>query len=137
MVSEVKRKEAEEKRKQLLEDGMKSKKLNKEFFIAFEKLNNERLYRFYTDTTSGTFQNLLNFLVLVDLKLKDFYGKKKAYNSGKVHNMMEEMFRDPTEAQVKTIEKIHKAVKKLDKDTEYLDDFHFSRILDGKSFYVY
>jgi hypothetical protein len=135
MISKVKKKEMEADRDELADKKLKSKKLNKQFFKAFEKLNNERLYPYYTDTASITFQNMLNFFTYVDLKLKDYYGRKPKYNKSAVHYLMEFMFPEPTEAQVKTIEKLNKAMKKL-KDSEYIENLHFKALLDGKYFFV-
>ena len=104
----------EEKREIQRHKKMSEPKLDKKILAAFNKLNNKNCYAFFGDEDNSTHQNLMDFLNLLEKKCEYRYGKSKKYKASDVIPLLEELFREPTDRQVKTLNAINRYLKKED-----------------------
>ena len=55
-------------------------KLDEQILESFRKLNNKSCYDFLDDTESKSFQNMLDFMTLMEKRCEREYGRKKKYS---------------------------------------------------------
>ena len=108
-------------------------KLDDRILAAFDKLNNKKCYDFLDDEKSRTFQNLLDFLTLLEKKCERRYGHRYKYSKSEVEDILIQLFHGPTDTQAKTIRKINKKFKKNKYNLEELYGFKFEALLTGKN----
>ena len=122
----------EERREIQRHKKMSEQKLEKKILAAFSKLNNKNCYAFFDDDENSTHQNLMDFLNLLEKKCENRYGKAKKYKAADVLPVLEEIFREPTERQIKTLNAINRYIKK--KDDVDLGFYKITKLFKGKDY---
>ena len=112
-------------------------KLDEQILESFRKLNNKSCYDFLDDTESKSFQNMLDFMTLMEKRCEREYGKKKKYSKEDVEYILCVLFPNPTETQAKTIRKMNKVFKKNKKQLDEFYEFKFTALLSGKNIPTY
>ena len=122
----------EEKREIQRHKKMSENKIDKKILSAFNKLNNKNCYAFFGDEDNSTHQNLMDFLNLLEKKCENRYGKAKKYKASDVLPMLEEIFREPTDRQIKTLNAINRYLRKED-DVD-LGFYKITKLFKGKDY---
>lgn len=120
------------KRNYMQETKLKDKKISKHLHKIFNKLNNSVYYKYYTDTDSKSFQNVLDFFTLLEKKCRSEYGKKSKYRKSEVEFVIRDEFPNLTDRGCRTIVELNKLLKKR-KNLEFAN-FKFNGIMKGKVF---
>lgn len=111
------------------------KKLDKKIIDVFRKLNNRSTYKYIGETDSGTHQNLMDFCSLLvkacDKKYPDS-GNGKKYSKEHVGWIIADLFPNPTEVQIETLDKLNKYIKK-EKDIDLMM-YPIKGLFPGKSY---
>lgn len=114
---------------------MKSTKLSKKVLDVFRKLNNRNSLKFLDDTSSGTYQNLLDLCNFLQKMCIKEYGPKASYSKKKVGKIIYSLFPNPTDNQVYMLDKLNKYFKKSkDYDVSLYD---LEGLFPGKSYSRY
>lgn len=116
-LSRVKQLEREDQRQNDSLKKTKSKKVQKKIIDCFRKLNNRSCYKFLGDEESSTHQNLLDFCNLLAKECANRYGKQKSYSKTDVGMIIYDLFPEPTDIQMETLDKLNKFIRKK-KDIE-------------------
>jgi hypothetical protein len=122
----------EEKREIQRHKKMSESKLDKKLMQAFNKLNNKNCYAFFADEENATHQNLMDFLNLLEKRCEARYGKSKKYKAKEVLEVLEELWSDPTDRQVKTLNAINRYLKK-EEDVD-LGFYKITKLFKGKDY---
>lgn len=131
-LSERKKQSYDLNRNYIQETKIKDKKISKQLHKIFNKLNNSAYYKYYTDTDSKSFQNVLDFFTLLEKKCRSEYGKKSKYKKSEVEFVIRDEFPKLSDRGCQTIVELNKLLKKR-KKLEFAD-FKFNGIIKGKTF---
>lgn len=126
----------EEERETLKTKEVKESKLDKKLKKALKKLNSKDVYAFFGDEDNKTHHNLLTFLTLIEKRCKKRYGKtkkSKPYSKKKVFWVLRELWDEPTERQVKTLNAINRHIQKKDEKAKYAE-FRIKGLFKGKDY---
>lgn len=135
-VSEKQKAMLEEERDVLKTKEVKEGKLDKKLKKVFKKLNSKDVYAFFGDEDNKTHHNLLTFLTLIEKRCKKRYGKVKKgkpYSKKKVFWVLRELWDEPTDRQVKTLNAINRHIQKKDEKAKYAE-FKIKGLFKGKDY---
>jgi hypothetical protein len=122
----------EEKRAIQRMKKMSETKLDKKLLAAFDKLNNKNCYAYFGEEESSSFQNIMDFLNFLEKKCEGRFGKAKKYKASQVLPLLDEVFIDPTDRQVKTLNAINRYLKKeRDNDSGF---YKITKLFKGKDY---
>lgn len=122
----------EEKREIQRHKKMSVQKMDKKIISAFSKLNNKNCYAFFSDEDNSTHHNLMDFLNLLEKRCESQYGKAKKYSAKEVLVMLSEIWPEPTDRQIKTLNAINRYLKKED-DVD-LGFYKIQKLFKGKDY---
>ena len=105
----------------MLKDNIRAKRHIKKAFVINYSIpkgygtRSSDYYKYYTDTDSKSFQNVLDFFTLLEKKCHSEYGKKSKYKKSEVEFVIRDEFPKLTNRGCQTIMELNKLLKKRKK----------------------